>query len=225
MLAARYSRFIFSPAGIDKMNKLSINEYEVLDPIAPGTKRPFRITPGNYFYISAASHPNFRLLLNDSTKLKGRLARGYLFPENEQVEKVEVINLSATQPLTLTFEIGRGRPLDEGLNVYTEQVTPTVRPEVPSVFAAVASVACTGLANPLPVLATTDCLRSEIRLFTNDGGVAYYGPTPDTTWPTCDGNQVGASLDGHTRLNTCAPVYVRGNSGTTVYAYVFTHSA
>lgn len=200
---------------------LSLREYDVSEPIAPLGNRKIRVGPGNYFYVSEASHGSFYLVLNDRVTLRGRLALGHVFPENESIVKIEVRNTDATRPLTLRFQVGKGRPLDNGLNVYTEQITPVVRQENPSNFAVVTLV-CTGLGNALELVAQ-DCERAELRMFTNDVGTAFYGPTNDATWPTVNGNQVGLTLEGATKLRTCAPIYVRGEVGTTVYAHVFSY--
>lgn len=113
-------------------DKLSLREYPINDPIPAGGKRIVSVLAGSYFYVSEASHASFRLILNDSANIKGRLARGYLFPEGEAVTKIEIRNTHATSPLTLLIEVGRGRPLDEGLNVYTEQITPPSAPKTPA---------------------------------------------------------------------------------------------
>ena len=209
-----------TPSSLSKPGDLPLRQYEITEPIAPGAKVNIRVTPGNVIYISEASHATFDLLLNDKVKIKGRLARGYIFPEGSNVEKVTVINRHASSSLTCLIEVGRARPLDEGLNVYTEQVTPTVRTENPSSFSLV-SVACTGVGNSLPLL-PLDCDRAYALLFTYTGGEAYYGPDATATWPTVDGNRVGLSLDNaQTRYQSCAACYVRGAAGTTVYAVVF----
>lgn len=203
------------------MQKLPLHEYRNTSPIAAGRNEPFSVVPSNFFYVDTATHPNFRLVLNDDVTVSGRLARGHIFPENFVIEKIRVENTDASRPLQITFTVGRGRPIDEGLNVYTEQVTPIVRQQNPSGYAIV-PLACTGLGNSLEFLAA-DCERAEVWLFTNDVGTAFFGPDSTTIWPTHNGNQVGLSLEGATKLRTCAPIYVRGEVGTIVYAHVFTY--
>jgi hypothetical protein len=208
-----------APSLLSKPGDLPLRQYEITDPLAPGAKVNIRVTPGNIIYISEASHATFDLLLNDKVRIKGRLARGYIFPDGFNVEKVTVINRHASSALTCLIEVGRARPLDEGLNVYTEQITPTVREENPSSLSFV-SVVCTGVGNSLPLL-PLDCGRKYAQLFTSAGGEAYFGPDATATWPTVDGNRVGLSLvNAQTHYESCAALYVRGAVGTTVYAYV-----
>lgn len=201
---------------------LSLRQYATAAAIPPGGNELFRNTAGSRIYIVEASHDKFELLLNDKVRVKGRLARGYRFPVGQSVKKVQVFNLHPSSALSLRFEVGDMDPIDNGLNVYTEQITPIVRQENPSSFAVV-SIACTGIANSLQLL-PTDCDRAHALLFTSAAGEAYYGPDATTTWPAVDGNRVGQTLDNSaTRYASCAPLFVRGPVGTTVYAYVFSY--
>jgi hypothetical protein len=201
--------------------KLSLRQYET-KVIPPGGNDLIRNTQGHILYIVEATHPNFYLVLNDDAKVRGRLARGWRFPEGEEVSKIQVFNTHATAALTVLFEVGRADPLDEGLNVYTEQITPRVRFENPSSFNHVEVVL--PAANAMALLLPLDCNRAEVRLFTIGAGTAYFGPDPHTeTCPMAPGNQVGLTLDGATILRTCAPIYVRGTEGLIVCAQVFSH--
>lgn len=203
------------------MQKLPLKENKNTSPVAPGGEFPITCTGSNFFYTKDASHPNFALVLNDDVKVSGRLALGHIFPEGVTVDKIRVLNLDASRELTVTIVTGKGRPIDEGLNVYTEQVTPTVRTERPSSFSKV-EVVCTGLANALPLL-PLDCARGFALLFVSAGGEAYYGPSGVAgDWPAVDGNRVGQTLDNSaTRYESCAACFVKGGVGVTVYAYVF----
>ena len=201
-------------------NKLPLAEAVANSPIAAGANVPLSIVPGNFFYVASASHPNFTIELNDEVKLSGRLALGHVFPEGVLITKFRVYNNDTSQALTIKVLVGRGAPIDNGLNVYTEQITPTVRTENPSSFS-IEEVACTGVGNSLELL-PLDCDRAYALLFTSAGGEAYYGPDATATWPTVDGNRIGLSLDNaQTRYQSCAALYVRGAVGTTVYAFVF----
>lgn len=203
------------------MTPITLTQYGRTETIPAGQSKPFPTAAGSFYYIDEASHNSFTLCLNNGPTIKGKKTSGYKFTNGERIEHIAITNTHPTDALTITFTVGNGEPLDHFLNVLTATVTPTVRKENPTAFAAV-EVECTGLTTPVQ-LVPLDCTRARIRIWTESAATAYWGPDDTPTWTNEAGNQVGLSLDGATTLETCAAVYVTGAAGVVVRAFVFTY--
>jgi hypothetical protein len=203
------------------MTPITLQEYGINTAILAGKKLAQEVSPSDYYFIDFASHNSFRVILNDRATLTGKMATGRRVGPGEKITKVTIENTHPTDALTIRFTTGNGEPIDNFLNVLPTLVTPTVRRELPSSFAAI-NVVCTGVATPVELVAL-DCDRARIRFWTAGNADAWWGPDVTPTWTNEAGNQIGLNMNGATELETCAAIFVTGAVGVVVHAYVFSY--
>lgn len=142
------------------MNQAPLHEYKF--PIKPGPVGVFQgVIGGNFFYVTRATHPNFRVALNDGTFLAGSFARGHRFNDDTLIEKIHVINDDPLRPLEVTVLVGKGDPIDHLFNAYKNEVIPQptrLYAQTAGKIAANSQVDLTG------VYLTTDIRRKSIQV-------------------------------------------------------------
>jgi hypothetical protein len=175
---------------------------------------------GSAFYLKEAEYP-VEIAFDDGPFMLWDLAIEVNFSRwNFSFKKVRVKNTVAAEN-RIELYAGFMDLNDRRLNV-VESRNGSAAAQVPPLFTEVAhTFDGSGLAVQLVPL---DYGRAEIWLFPEPFGSVWFGPTEaimNGGTATNAARQIGLSLDGCTKLRTKAPVWVRGASGSTVRALVF----
>lgn len=96
--------------------------------------------------------------------------------------------------------------------------------EVPLAFSEMAHTFTASDAGEAVMFDGTDYNRAEIWLVAETFGTVWFGAdeaTMNGVTAEADFRRVGLAIDGFTKLKTKAPVWIRGNEGATVRAFVF----
>lgn len=198
--------------------EIPLNDYEI-QAIAVGKSEKKDTIAGNFFYIQHASHPRFRVQLNDGGIRGGAMARGHTFPEDVQIKRVRIYNDDPVLPLTVTVVVGRGTPIDNLFNINADEVTPTLRDEIPSLIAESVSQADVAGLNNWTLLLAADEFRESVVLWTDAAALAYWAPV--NTAPESGARNIvpTSGLSGLLTIRNKSAIYVRHKeAGTQIRA-------
>lgn len=174
---------------------------------------------GSAFYIKEAEYP-VEIAFDDGDFMAWDLAIGVDFAKQGYAfKKVRVRNLAAASNRVEIYA-GFFTLDDRRLNV-VESRNGSAASKVPVGMTEVSHT----FASPVAVqLLPLDYNRAEVWLAADTFGTAWFGTdeaTMNGATGTADFRRVGLSFDGFTKLATKAPIWVRGNVGATVRAFVF----
>jgi hypothetical protein len=195
--------------------------------ILPGTPAATIATVGgNFWYVMRASHPRFEVAVNDGEFEECGTATGDVYPEDFQIEKIAVKNLDPSLPLEIVFKTGKGRPLNDKLNVYENEVAPSIRDEVPSLVTEVTVTEGVGgyAVNTWKKVLEADEFRAYALLSTDSVTSAFYGYKNTDTESSIRNLVTSGGLSGVTEIRTKAEVWVKfkeAGKSITVIAHKF----
>ena len=187
----------------------------VFPTIPAGESRELGASPGmNVYYVLDCSHSRFSVQINNGTKLRGRLARGWSFRPGFSVEKVRIWNEDTTGlPLQITVQLGDGEPLDNNFNVDMDEIVPILRSDTPFIVGEAKATAGTEMAVDVWVkLLDADEFRSEVWLKSDAAAGESFWNTSDPGAPAEFFSRdvvATAEAGGFLKLKTTAAIWVR----------------
>ncbi len=191
--------------------------------VLPGQSELIKTVGGNYWYVIRASHPRFRVKINNGDFMESGQATGDVYPPDFRIEEIEVINDDPSLVLEIVFKTGEGQPLDNKLNVYQAEVIPSLRDDIPAVIAEAKSVADDDGVGAWVKLLEADALRDHLILTTTAATSAYWFGDNGLSADLYEGRNIvtAGGLSGQLNIRSKSAIYVwHTEAGTEIRATV-----